>query len=82
MSTTFRKHYRSPYNDVCYDFNAFLIYLDTIGGACMSPREQDGVVDRHLKVYGLKNVRVADLSVVPLHFGAHSQGDSLILLYI
>ena len=48
----------------------------------MSPREQDGVVDRHLKVYGLKNVRVADLSVVPLHFGAHSQGDSLILLYI
>ena len=37
----------------------------------MLPREQGGVVDENLKVYGLANVRVADASVFPFDFSAH-----------
>lgn len=39
----------------------------------MLPREKGGVVDPQLKVYGTTNLRVADLSIVPLHFASHSQ---------
>ena len=37
----------------------------------MLPRDQGGVVDAKLKVYGLGNVRVVDASVFPLSFAAH-----------
>ncbi|KAG7448430.1 alcohol oxidase [Guyanagaster necrorhizus] len=43
------------------------------GSLSMLPREKGGVVDSELKVYGTTNIRVADLSVVPLHFSAHPQ---------
>ena len=39
----------------------------------MLPREKNGVVDPELRVYGTKNLRVADLSVVPLEIAAHTQ---------
>lgn len=39
----------------------------------MLPREQGGVVDANLKVYGLGNVRIADASVYPIQFAAHLQ---------
>ncbi|GJE89858.1 GMC oxidoreductase [Phanerochaete sordida] len=45
----------------------------TCGTCSMLPREDGGVVDPDLKVYGTKNVRVVDLSIVPLHFAAHPQ---------
>ncbi|KAL0569975.1 hypothetical protein V5O48_011980 [Marasmius crinis-equi] len=45
----------------------------TAGSCSMLPREKNGVVDTHLKVYGTKNIRVVDLSIAPLHFAAHSQ---------
>ncbi|KAF5363498.1 hypothetical protein D9756_000984 [Leucocoprinus leucothites] len=44
-----------------------------IGSASMLPREKGGVVDNKLRVYGTKNLRVVDLSIVPLHFGSHTQ---------
>ena len=37
----------------------------------MLPRAQGGVVDAHLRVYGLANVRVADASVPPLALSTH-----------
>ncbi|TCD63183.1 hypothetical protein EIP91_005880 [Steccherinum ochraceum] len=43
-----------------------------IGSLSMLPREKNGCVDPHLRVYGTKNVRVADLSIVPLHIAAHT----------
>ena len=38
----------------------------------MLPRDQGGVVDAKLKVYGLGNVRVVDASVFPISFAAHA----------
>ena len=43
----------------------------------MLPREKNGVVDANLRVYGTKNIRVADLSIVPLHFASHTQSKLL-----
>ncbi|KAF7984519.1 hypothetical protein HWV62_13683 [Athelia sp. TMB] len=52
-------------------------HLDTeyhpIGTASMLPRNEGGVVDSSLKVYGTANVRVVDASIIPLHVSAHIQ---------
>ncbi|KAG6374537.1 alcohol oxidase [Boletus reticuloceps] len=45
----------------------------TIGTCSMLPLEDDGVVDPTLRVYGTSNLRVVDLSIVPLHVGSHTQ---------
>jgi len=45
----------------------------TVGTLSMLPREKRGVVDTQLRVYGTSNIRVADLSVAPLHVAAHTQ---------
>lgn len=39
----------------------------------MLPRKMNGVVDPNLRVYGTANLRIADLSIVPLHVAAHTQ---------
>lgn len=44
-----------------------------LGSASMLPRNQGGVVDNTLKVYGTSNVRVCDASIIPLHVSAHIQ---------
>ncbi|KAF9558401.1 alcohol oxidase [Agrocybe pediades] len=44
-----------------------------VGVCSMLPREDGGVVDTKLKVYGTTNLRVADVSIIPLQFGAHLQ---------
>ncbi|KAF8268457.1 alcohol oxidase [Lactarius quietus] len=45
----------------------------TAGSCSMLPREDGGVVNNKLKVYGTTNVHVIDLSIIPLHIGAHTQ---------
>lgn len=42
-----------------------------VGTAAMLPREQGGVVNTELKVYGAKNLRVVDASIIPTQIAAH-----------
>ncbi|KAL8277202.1 hypothetical protein RQP46_010375 [Phenoliferia psychrophenolica] len=42
-----------------------------VGTAAMLPRADGGVVSPSLVVYGTANVRVVDLSIVPIHVSAH-----------
>jgi len=44
-----------------------------IGSCSMLPRDKQGVVDPKLKVYGTTNLRVADLSIIPIHLATHTQ---------
>lgn len=37
-----------------------------VGTASMRPQKDGGVVDEHLKVYGTRNLRVVDASVIPM----------------
>jgi len=43
------------------------------GTAAMQPREIGGVVDHNLMVYGTRNLRVVDASIMPLIPGTHLQ---------
>ncbi|KJA23940.1 hypothetical protein HYPSUDRAFT_137089 [Hypholoma sublateritium FD-334 SS-4] len=56
------------------------LYPDTAGSCSMLPLEDGGVVDPKLKVYGTTNIRVADISIIPLHISAHLQGKSISML--
>jgi choline dehydrogenase-like flavoprotein len=51
----------------------------TVGSCSMLPREKQGVVDPNLKVYGTKNLRVADISILPLHIAAHTQATAYVI---
>ncbi|KAJ7860402.1 alcohol oxidase [Mycena olivaceomarginata] len=51
----------------------------TVGSCSMLPLTDGGVVDRSLKVYNTTNIRVVDMSVIPLHIGAHTQATAYAL---
>ena len=44
-----------------------------IGTCAMSPADAGGVVDARLRVHGVKGLRVADASIMPLHICSHPQ---------
>ncbi|KAL5529815.1 hypothetical protein ACEPAG_5802 [Sanghuangporus baumii] len=44
-----------------------------IGTAAMGPRDNKGVVDGSLRVYGTSNVRVVDAGIIPIHIATHTQ---------
>ncbi|KAI1783706.1 GMC oxidoreductase [Ganoderma leucocontextum] len=49
------------------------IAAHTTSTCSMRPRDKGGVVDPQLRVYGTKNLRVVDLSVLPLIAASHTQ---------
>ena len=45
----------------------------------MKPREQGGVVDAKLNVYGLRGLKVADMSIAPGNVSANTHGTALVI---
>ncbi len=45
----------------------------------MAPREEKGVVDRNLNVYGVKGLKLADLSVPPENVGANTGNTAFVI---
>lgn len=52
--------------------NVFTFY-HPLGTCAMLPKKDGGVVDPQLRVYGVKNLRVVDASIVPMIISAHIQ---------
>jgi choline dehydrogenase-like flavoprotein len=48
-------------------------FYHPVGTCAMLPRKDGGVVDSELKVYGTRNLRVVDASVIPVLVSAHPQ---------
>ncbi|KAJ4287125.1 hypothetical protein N0V88_007747 [Collariella sp. IMI 366227] len=46
--------------------------MHVIGSCAMLPRELGGVVDARAKVYGTRNVRVVDASIIPMQLSGHT----------
>ncbi|THH14920.1 hypothetical protein EW146_g5484 [Bondarzewia mesenterica] len=51
----------------------------TVWSCSLLPLQDLGVVDNKLKVYYTANIRVVDLSIIPLHIGAHLQATAYAL---
>jgi len=51
----------------------------SLGTCAMKPQSQKGVVDPRLNVYGVKNLKVADLSVAPTNVGANTYNTALVV---
>ncbi|KAH9905380.1 putative GMC oxidoreductase [Xylariomycetidae sp. FL2044] len=47
-------------------------YFHPAGTCAMMPKELGGVVDERLKVYGVRNLRVVDASIMPVLVGANT----------
>ncbi|KAF2819461.1 alcohol oxidase [Ophiobolus disseminans] len=45
----------------------------------MAPREEDGVVDANLNVYGVSGLKLADLSIAPANVGANTNNTALVI---
>ncbi|KAL0575689.1 hypothetical protein V5O48_006277 [Marasmius crinis-equi] len=51
----------------------------SLGTCAMKPREENGVVDSNLNVYGADNLKVADMSIAPSNVGANTYNTALII---
>ncbi|KAL2293397.1 hypothetical protein FJTKL_05314 [Diaporthe vaccinii] len=51
----------------------------SLGSCKMAPREEMGVVDGSLNVYGVQNLKVADLSIPPENVGANTNNTALVI---
>lgn len=49
----------------------------SLGSCKMAPREEMGVVDGNLNVYGVQNLKIADLSIPPENVGANTNNVSI-----
>ncbi|KAH9987565.1 alcohol oxidase-like protein [Russula vinacea] len=50
-----------------------------LGTCAMKPRQRGGVVDPHLNVYGVRGLKVADLSVGPSNVGSNTYSTALVI---
>ncbi|KAG2153654.1 GMC oxidoreductase-domain-containing protein [Suillus bovinus] len=51
----------------------------SLGTCAMKPRADQGVVDARLNVYGVSNLKVADLSISPLNVGTNTYSTALLI---
>jgi len=51
----------------------------SVGTCAMKPRDQGGVVDAHLNVYGVQGLKVADLSICPTIVGNNTNSTALLI---
>jgi len=51
----------------------------SLGTCKMAPRERNGVVDKDLSVYGVKGLKLADLSVPPENVGANTGNTAFVI---
>ena len=51
----------------------------SLGTCKMAPRAKKGVVDRNLDVYGMKGLKLADLSVPPENVGANTGNTAFVV---
>ncbi|RMZ73480.1 alcohol oxidase [Pyrenophora seminiperda CCB06] len=51
----------------------------SLGTCKMAPREEDGVVDGRLNVYGVSGLKVADLSIPPENVGGNTNNTALVI---
>ncbi|KAK7033325.1 GMC-OxRdtase-N domain-containing protein [Favolaschia claudopus] len=51
----------------------------SLGTCAMKPRDQGGVVDARLNVYGVKNLKVADMSIAPTNVGSNTYNSALVI---
>ncbi|KAI9152254.1 Alcohol oxidase [Paramyrothecium foliicola] len=51
----------------------------SIATAKMAPREENGVVDRNLNVWGTKGLKLADLSIPPMNVGANTNNTAMVI---
>ncbi|KAI0398755.1 alcohol oxidase [Xylaria palmicola] len=49
----------------------------SLGTCKMAPRDEHGVVDRNLSVYGVQGLKIADLSIAPKNVAANTQNTAL-----
>ncbi|CAD0115109.1 unnamed protein product [Aureobasidium uvarum] len=56
-----------------FALNHTLTIYHPLGTCAMLPKKEGGVVDPELKVYGTKNIRIVDASVIPVQLSAHIQ---------
>ncbi|KAG9316440.1 GMC oxidoreductase-domain-containing protein [Chiua virens] len=51
----------------------------SLGTCAMKPREQGGVVDSQLNVYGVRGLKVADLSIAPSNVASNTYSSALVI---
>ncbi|KAG2039073.1 alcohol oxidase-like protein [Suillus americanus] len=51
----------------------------SLGTCAMKPRADQGVVDARLNVYGVTNLKIADLSIVPMIVGTNTYSTALLV---
>ncbi|KAH7908609.1 GMC oxidoreductase-domain-containing protein [Hygrophoropsis aurantiaca] len=51
----------------------------SLGTCAMKPREKNGVVDNNLNVYGVEQLKVADLSIAPANVGSNTYSTALLI---